>query len=97
MAAHLKSRCEGLLEVYNILDRNWESRLDDDNVEFDLRALADTAATREEGELEKRLKISRKVSYLHRTVKDFLKTPDIRIKLQRCTLSLPTSNRISHY
>ena len=25
MSAHLKSRCQGLLEVHEILDRNWES------------------------------------------------------------------------
>jgi hypothetical protein len=78
MAAHLKSRCEGLLEVHGILDKTWASI--DENMELSSDA-ENSAAIRDK--YERILRGSWKVSYLHRSVKDFLKTDPIRDKLQR--------------
>jgi hypothetical protein len=80
MAAHLKSRCEGLLEVHDVRDKNLESIEGDETMEL---SYDDEASARIREEVERRLRVSWRVSYLHRTVKDFLKTDHIRVKLQR--------------
>lgn len=84
MTAYLKNRCQGLLEVHNILDRNWESVTEDNGESHpsatDIPAIPEDI--QEEGEAEKRFKVFWKVSYLHRTVKDFLEADKIRAKLQ---------------
>jgi hypothetical protein len=77
MNAHLKSRCEGLLEAHDVFNRYWVeetqgwaysgSRLAFSPVVQDARG--------------KRLGASWKVSYLHRTVKDFLNTRSVRGRL----------------
>jgi hypothetical protein len=85
MAAHLKSRCEGLLEVHNVRGKNRESIEDDETMELSSNGEATTAI---QTEVKNTLRVSWKVSYLHRTVKDFLKTDNIRAKLQR-SASLP--------
>jgi hypothetical protein len=84
MAAHLKSRCEGLLEVHHD-DLQWESLASYGTMELSSDA---EAAARIGDEVERRLRVSWRVSYLHRTVKDFLKTDRTRAKLQR-SASLP--------
>jgi hypothetical protein len=87
MAAHLKSRCEGLLETHDFLDGTWESVEDIEDVE---RSPIEPTAS-EPGHSYGystadgiKLKMSSKVWYLHRTVKDFLKTDATRSKLQQC-------------
>jgi hypothetical protein len=80
MAAHLKSRCEGLLEVHDVLDNNWESI--EAYETMGLSSNEDTSAQIRD-KAGGRLRWSWKVSYLHRTVKDFLKTDPIRAKLQQ--------------
>jgi len=82
MNAHLKSRCEGLLEAHDILDRHWESISDEETQEsssFDSRHEGSPVVQDARG---KRLGAFWKVSYLHRTVKDFLNTPSIRSRLE---------------
>jgi hypothetical protein len=85
----LKSRCEGLLEVHDIQDRHWEDRY--------MVSAGDEMAPNDPGScklgtaepsshdpcLENQLKINWKVAYLHRTVKDFLKTIPVRAKFER--------------
>jgi hypothetical protein len=85
MAAHLKSRCAGLLEVHDIRDRKCKSIEGDEAMKL---SSDEEASARIRDEVETRLRVSWKVSYLHRTVKDFLKTDNIRAKLQR-SASLP--------
>jgi hypothetical protein len=71
MTAHLKSRCEGLLETHDIFDRHWEALPDD---EIQEQTFVDTHKSKQyevQDTLGKRLRASWKVSYLHRTVKDF--------------------------
>jgi hypothetical protein len=85
MAVHLKSRCEGLLEVHDIRDRNWKSIEGDEAMKL---SSDEEASARIRDEVGTRLRVSWKVSYLHRTVQDFLKTDHIRAKLQR-SASLP--------
>jgi hypothetical protein len=88
MSMHLKARCEGLLEVHDIMDRNWES-IDKEN-ENEL-IISGGIRTYWDGDdkIRKRLKFDEKVSYLHRTVKDYLKTNLIRKKLYRYTATIP--------
>lgn len=89
MTAHLNSRCEGLLEVHEHADRHWSS-VDDMNDPIDWATarrtrspnIDDEEATRVNAELH-RTKDNLKVSYLHRTVKDFLKSEFVRAKLRR--------------
>jgi hypothetical protein len=89
MIAHIKSRCEGLLEIHDIQDRHWESVAEEeirlsyhsDDSTKDL----ENPCNKDESELERRLKINLKVCYLHRTVKDFLKTEAVRSRLERYT------------
>jgi len=75
MNAHLKSRCEGLLEAHDIYDRHWESLSGEETQE------SIPLVYRPEARLKK-LKACWKVSYLHRTVKDFLDTPSVRGRLE---------------
>jgi NACHT domain len=82
MAAHLKSRCEGLLETHDHLDATWES-IDDAEEREHKSDAHNKPVHRFDPALENRLKIFWKVSYLHRTVKDFLKTDAVRAKLQQ--------------
>jgi hypothetical protein len=104
MNAHLKSRCEGLLEAHDILDRHWESisdELNEDTQEstfFETRHEANrrprvtlrlrrelarpTISPAIQDARGKRLGASWKVSYLHRTVKDFLNTHSVRGRLE---------------
>jgi hypothetical protein len=85
MTAHLKSRCGGLLEAHDILDRHWESisdELNEDTQEstfFEPRHEGSPVIQSAQG---KRLEASWKVSYLHRTVKDFLNTHSVRGRLE---------------
>ncbi|PMD15289.1 hypothetical protein NA56DRAFT_350067 [Hyaloscypha hepaticicola] len=85
MTAHLKSRCEGLLEAHDILDRHWESISDELNEDTQESTFFET---RHEGSpviqdtRRKRLGVSWKVSYLHRTMKDYLNTPYVRARLE---------------
>jgi hypothetical protein len=78
MAVHLKSRCEGLLEIHDFHDRHWESVADTASIgdtSLSPKEVSDDLSCNEqETDVEKRLKINSKVSYLHRTVKDFLET-----------------------
>ena len=80
----LKSRCEGLLEVHEALDKNWESV--DDSI--DALNLADSHSI-ERGDVTNAsaqvLMVEWKVSYLHSTVKDYLQSEEVRTKLQRTT------------
>jgi hypothetical protein len=80
MAAHLKSRCEGLLEVHDVRDKNRESIEGDEATEL---SYDDEASARIREEVGTRLRVPGKVSYLHRTVQDFLKTDHIQSKLQQ--------------
>jgi hypothetical protein len=85
----LKSRCEGLLEVHDIHDRHWEDRYlvsaGDEMASNDLGSyeLGTAKPSSHDPCLENQLKINWKVAYLHRTVKDFLKTTPIRTKFER--------------
>jgi hypothetical protein len=88
MSAHLKSRCQGLLEVHDILDRNWESIPDpEDNTKNPRRDYRHYRDWYLDPQIE-RLKPFCKVSYLHRIVKDFLQTSAVRAKLQQQTALL---------
>jgi hypothetical protein len=80
MAAHLKSRCEGLLEVHDVRGKNRESIEGDVTLEL---SYDDEASARIREEVKTRLRVPWKVSYLHRTVQDFLKMDHIRAKLQQ--------------
>jgi hypothetical protein len=99
MEVHLKTRCEGLLEVHDILDRNWESAEFEGQAEIEQeeweyvkmikqRKFKEMQKIPDRTERKKRLKVDCKISYLHRTVKDFLKTDQTRAKLQRFSASL---------
>lgn len=77
MTAHLKSCCEGLLKVHDPLDRNWEaSNSHERKSEYRKATMRD------------RFRLDRKVLYLHRTVKDFLKTNAVRARLLEHTKNL---------
>jgi hypothetical protein len=80
MAAHLKSRCEGLLEAHDAFDRYWES-VPDDEEQTNVGSRYGKGHKPQDDQ-EKRLRTSWKVSYLHRTVKDFLNTPSVRDRLE---------------
>jgi hypothetical protein len=87
----LKCRCEGLLEAHDTHDRHWEDRY--------LVSAGDEIAPNNSGShevgiakssshgscREDQLKLNWKVAYLHRTVKDFLKTAPIQAKFERST------------
>jgi hypothetical protein len=78
MNTHLKSRCEGLLEAHDIYDRHWESLSGEEtqeSISWVYRPVVEEARG-------KKLKACWKVSYLHRTVKDFLDTPSVRGRLE---------------
>ena len=80
----LKSRCEGLLEVHEALDKNWESV--DDSI--DAINLVENQSLQRGNALTvsaQALMVEWKVSYLHRTVKDYLQSEEVRTKLQRTT------------
>lgn len=86
MTAHLKSRCEGLLEVHDLLDRQWDA-FDND---IDLGLSSNNGVKNDEDSLVNdterlRTKVDLKVSYLHRTVKDFLKTQYARERFSHRT------------
>ncbi|KAH7364678.1 hypothetical protein BKA65DRAFT_491856 [Rhexocercosporidium sp. MPI-PUGE-AT-0058] len=88
MTTHLKSRCEGLLEVHDLLDRQWDA-FDGDN---DPGLSSDRRIENDEDSLvnhteRSRTKVDMKVSYLHRTVKDFLKTQYVREKFRHSSMS----------
>jgi hypothetical protein len=80
----LKSRCGGLLEIHDNLDQNWEFVDDYANVgnpetNHCVSGRDGSAASAQTSMVEW------KVSYLHRTVKDYLQSEAIRTKLQRTT------------
>jgi hypothetical protein len=88
MSVHLKTRCEGLLEVHDIMDQKWEST---DDIERDL--VLDSKLTRYlsgcgSDRARERVKYDWKVTYLHRTVKDFLKGDSARAKLFQQTAAI---------
>lgn len=84
MRTLLKSRCEGLLETHDHRDRNWKAVDDSVNdtpeTHWALKRDDDAAA------VAKKLMVDWKVSYLHRTVKDYLRSDVVRAKLQRTTI-----------
>jgi len=67
----LKSRCEGLLEVHEALDRNWES-VDDSIDALNLEGNQSLERGNASTVSAQALMVEWKVSYLHRTVKDYL-------------------------
>jgi hypothetical protein len=83
MTAHLKSRCVDLLEIHDHWDANWES-VDDDVESSEIVYHGNQRSTK----LETRLRATWKVSYLHRSVKDYLRSDRIRAQFQRYTSSL---------
>jgi hypothetical protein len=88
MVAHLKSRCVDLLEVHDHLDRTWES-IDDSFGVDDVQVSTKVAAYAGQFKIEvDRVKALWKVTYLHRTVKDFLRTGQVRAHFQHHTLKL---------
>ena len=88
MTAHLKSRCEGLLEVHDLIDRQWDSFDDDIDMDSNTSRTENDEDTRDRNSERLRTKVDLKVSYLHRTVKDFLKTDFVRAKLRDETASM---------
>ncbi|PMD49488.1 uncharacterized protein K444DRAFT_671088 [Hyaloscypha bicolor E] len=95
MTAHLKARCQGLLEVHDIHDRKWEDAFedayeDDDTLDDTLdntldNTLDDTpierTITRTAERTIEETRTDLKVFYLHRTVKDFLNSDAIQRRL----------------
>jgi hypothetical protein len=73
----LTSRCEGLLEVHGYKDQYWGSSLERDSFDDDDGNHTTVTVYQHEP--------WRKVSYLHRKVKDFLKTASVRARLERST------------
>jgi hypothetical protein len=83
MVLLLKTRCGGLLEIHDIMDRPWES-IDDEDAQSRWQVetgcyLHDVAGIR--------INDGVTVSYLHRTVKDYLKKDHVRARLQGHTVS----------
>jgi len=88
MTAHLKSRCEGLLEVHDLIDRQWDSFDNDIDMNSSTPHIENDEDTRDREAERLRTRVDLKVSYLHRTVKDFLKTDFVRAKLRGETASM---------
>ena len=75
MSTHLKTRCEGLLEVHDLRDRHWE----DSEPSLQVLQGEDTHESSTAFEIEcRRVKADLKVAYLHRTVRDFLTANTVR-------------------
>jgi hypothetical protein len=75
MSNHLKTRCEGLLEIHDLRDRHWE---DIELPYYDHpggNQIPTTAASQVGAQ---RVKADLKVTYLHRTVRDFLAVDSVR-------------------
>ena len=71
-----------MLEVHDILDASWESFEEEEVVESTHYYEPTPENVQEEGEAGERLKVFSKVSYLHRTVKDYLKWSAVRARLE---------------
>jgi hypothetical protein len=87
MITQLKVACGGLLEAHDHLDSHWEAKEDSQN--HLARPAPTTASTDDEQEINKtqthKIKADSKVSYLHRTVSDFLKKDSTRAYLESNT------------
>ncbi|PMD49010.1 hypothetical protein L207DRAFT_522323 [Hyaloscypha variabilis F] len=91
MMKHLKVSCGGLLEAHDRLDSNWEAKDDDEDL-LKWPVLRDASAEVEEvEEIDEqhghKIKADAKVSYLHRTVRDYLKKDSVRSYLEGHTQS----------
>jgi hypothetical protein len=87
LKALLKTRCEGLIEIHDRLHRNWESV--DDSIDM---AMPDfnpfIKPSNDSATSAQMLMVEWKVSYLHRTVKDYLQSDGVQTKLQRTTTGI---------
>ncbi|KAE9379537.1 hypothetical protein N431DRAFT_327470 [Stipitochalara longipes BDJ] len=75
MSTHLKTRCEGLLEVHDLRDRHWEDNQHSLHEPVEDASFKASAAFQHESQ---RVKADLKVAYLHRTVRDFLAADTVR-------------------
>lgn len=98
MLAHLKVWCGGLLEAHDRLDSNWEAKEDAEDL---FSRPAPTPIKPETQEVEEhdgsKIRVDAKVSYLHRTVRDYLKTDSVRAKFKGNTQTSPKSEPFDPY
>ncbi|KAE9376438.1 hypothetical protein N431DRAFT_367489 [Stipitochalara longipes BDJ] len=86
MLLRLKVWCGGLLEAHDHLDSTWEAKEDTDDLSRrQLPALTSSEVREVEDSRMSQIKAAAKVSYLHRTARDYLKKDFVRAKLEENT------------
>jgi hypothetical protein len=85
MVLLLKTRCGGLLETHDVMDRPWEATEDEDGKTKSMAHMETGCALHDVAGIMIDDNIT--VSYLHITVKDYLKKDQVRARLQSNTLA----------
>jgi hypothetical protein len=89
MIRHMKVACGGLLEAHDHLDSHWEAKEGNEDILKRPVPKSVSAADEEIDEIDEghasKVKADAKVSYLHRTVSDYLKKDEVRAYLESKT------------
>lgn len=87
----LKVWCGGLLEAHDHLDSNWEAKEDtEEMLRHQTRIRRNREAQEAKGYITK-IGADARVSYLHRTVRDYLKRDSVKAKLEGNIRDSPNS------